>query len=326
MVASPVGYRSIVGKRLGLLGNGMISVDGKPFKGAVPTLGQDIFIDSVTGADTSDGLTPDRALATLDAGFSSTHVTANKGYQIFCLPNHAETVTGVGGITADIAGISVIGLGHGGQQPRFLMDGAATVTAVVSAADCSFENLRFAAGHADIVRLFNVSAAGFRAHGLTIEENVAGENFLIDFDLTGASANDCDDVVITDNRSLGLDASRTEFIAVVEDVDGMHVQGNIVIQSGSTDGALIKVATGKDLTNVAVLWNFLQHAMTANDLLIDNDTTANTGIVAHNRCRHADVTGAHALIDLDGVGLFDNLSVSTDILSGVLVPAADVNL
>ena len=62
------------------------------------------------------------------------------------------------------------------------------------------------------------------------------------------------------------------------------------------------------------------------DLLIDNDTTVNTGIVAHNRCRHVDVTGAHSLIDCDGVGLFDNLSVSTDILSGVIVPAADVNL
>lgn len=318
-------YVSIHGDRLGLLGNGMLRVDGKPFKGAVPTLGQDIFVDSVTGKDTSDGATPDRAMATLNAALASNRVTADKGYQIFCLPNHAETVTGVGGITAAVAGVSVIGLGHGGQQPRFLMDGAATVTAVVSAADISFENLRFAAGHADIVRLFNVTAAGFRAHNLTIEENVDDENFLIDFDLTGSSANDCDDAIITDCRSFGLDASRTEFIATVEDIDGMQVEGNIVVQSGSTDGALIKCAAGKDLTNVAVLWNFLQHAMTANDLFIDNDTTANTGIVAHNRCKHADVTTTQLLIDCDGVGLFDNLSTSLVTASGFVLPAIDTD-
>ena len=69
----------------------------------------------------------------------------------------------------------------------------------------------------------------------------------------------------------------------------------------------------------------MQHAMTAGDLLIDNDTTANTGIIAHNRCRHADVTTSHSLIDCDGVGLFDNLSTSVDTASGFVLPAIDVD-
>ena len=67
-------------------------------------------------------------LATLDAAFAL--CTADKGYRIIILPNHSETVTGVGGITADVAGVSVIGLGIGAQRPRFLMDGAATVTQI----------------------------------------------------------------------------------------------------------------------------------------------------------------------------------------------------
>lgn len=290
--------------------------------------GKVFWVDSNTGSDGNKG-TFDRPWATLDSAFdtrSTGGVTANRGDLVLIKPNHAETITGVGGITADVAGVSIIGLGVGEQRPRFLMDAAATVTFVVSAADFYIENCIFAAGHADIVRCFNVTGAGFWAHNVEFVENIVAENFLIPFDFTGATANDNDGARVTACRSIGLDASATEFIATVEDIDGMVVRDNFVVQSGSTDGALIKCATGKDLTNLDVRDNFLQHAMTANDLLIDNDTTANTGIVAHNRCRHVDVTGTHSLIDCDGVGLFDNLSVSTNILSGVIVPAADVNL
>ena len=68
------------------------------------------------------------------------------------------------------------------------------------------------------------------------------------------------------------------------------------------------------------------HKMTTLELFLDIDT-ASTGIVAHNRVRHADVTTTHDLgINGIGLGLFDNLSVSTDALSGVLLPAADVDL
>lgn len=317
-------YVSIHGDRLGLVGNGLLRVDGKDFKGDIPTLGKDIFVDSVTGADTSDGLTPGRAVATLDVAIGL--CAADKGYRVIILPNHAETVTGVGGITGDVAGIQIIGLGIGNQRPRFLMDGAATVTFVVSAADVYIENCVFAAGHADIVRCFNVTGAFFHARQLEFVENAVAENFLIPIDATGATDNDCDGLKVASCRSLGLDASATEFIAIVADIDGLQVLDNVVIQSGSTDGALVKSATAKTLTNLSIIGNYLQHAMTANDLLVDNGQADNTGIVAHNRCRHADVTGAHSLVDCDGVGLFDNLSVSTNVLSGVIVPAADVDL
>ena len=56
------------------------------------------------------------------------------------------------------------------------------------------------------------------------------------------------------------------------------------------------------------------------------DTNNNNGIIAHNRIGHADVTGAHDL-GIEGLGcrLFDNLSVSTDDLSGFVLPALDVD-
>ncbi|KKL54861.1 hypothetical protein LCGC14_2261160, partial [marine sediment metagenome] len=174
MGATPAGYVSIHGKRLGLLGNGMLSVDGKAFKGAIPTLGRDIFVDTVTGADTSDGLTPDRALATLDAAFAE--CTANKGYRIIVLPNHAETVTAAGGIAHDVAGVSVIGLGNYNQRPRILMD-AGTATYDISAADAYIENVVFASGHLLSAFCFDVTAVGAHIHNVQFDDNTTAENW-----------------------------------------------------------------------------------------------------------------------------------------------------
>lgn len=283
--------------------------------------GTALLVGQRGGSDGNKG-TFDAPFATLD--FAIGQCTADRGDIIMVKDNHSETITGVGGITADVAGITIIGLGRGAQRPRFLMDGANTVTFVVSAADVTVSNCVFAAGHADIVRCFNITAAGFTPHLLEFVENVATENFLIEFDFTSTTDNNSDGFSIVGCRSLGLDASATEFIALVADTDGSVIVDNFVVKSGSTDGALLKVAAGKSVQNIDIRWNFLQHAMTTGDLLVDNDQADNTGIIAHNRCRHVDVAGA-VLIDCDGVGLFDNLSASEDGLSGMVLPVIDTD-
>ena len=57
-------YQSIHGSRFGITAAGLLRVDGNDLIGEIPTLGKDFFVDSVTGADTSDGRSTDRALAT----------------------------------------------------------------------------------------------------------------------------------------------------------------------------------------------------------------------------------------------------------------------
>lgn len=297
----------------------------------VPLLypGRQFFLNSAAtnASDGNLGDSPERPLATLEGAFNHGDLTANNGDVIYVMPNHAETITGVGGIAGDVAGVTVIGLGRAAQRPRFLMDGAATVTFTITAADVALQNLLFAAGNADIVRCFNITAAGFYAEALEFVENVATENFLIPFDFSSATDGNADGANIIACRSLGVDASATEFIATAADIDGFVVRENFVVQSGGTDCALIKCTAGSGLFNLDCRDNFLQHAMTANELLINNDQTDNTGIIAHNRVRHADVTTTHDLgIDALGCALFDNLSVSTDALSGFVLPAIDVDL
>lgn len=298
-----------------------IYVGGRPIGSPYWGRGKVVYVDSAVNG--SDGSSPDTALGTLDAAFAK--CTANRGDTIIVLPNHAETVTGVGGITADVAGVSVIGVGRGKQRPRILMDGAATVDVAVSAADVTFENIEFAAGHADIVRCFNITASGCGLYGIVFSDNTTAENWLTPIKATSTTDNNADGLQVVGCEWRSIDAACLEFIEYNADLANLVVSNNYVVHQG-TASPLVLGATGKDIPYHDIKWNFLSHKMTANKLLINVDTSANPGIIAHNRVRHADVTTTHDLgIDGLGSGLFDNLSTSTDSVSGVVLPAIDVN-
>jgi hypothetical protein len=315
---------SIHGRRLMLAPNGLM-MDGRLIGGSTPTglgRGKTWYVDSAI--DGTDGSTPETALGTLDEAFAK--CTANQGDVIVVMPNHAETVTGAGGIAHDVAGVSVIGLGVGNQRPRFLMDAGTSVTYAISAADAYVENLVFAAGHADIVACFDVTAVGATLRRLEFVNNVVDENFKSAITCSGAD-NTADMLTVEDCFFYTVDAATLGFILTTGDVNQMVVQRNIVISEGTGLATLITCATGKDLKGVRVLWNFLSSKATSGNLFISNDTASpnNSGIIAHNRCRHADVTTSHTMGAVGGCGFFDNLSASTDAVSGFVLPAIDVD-
>lgn len=293
-----------------------VSVRGLPL---LNTYGGNVYwVNSATGSDGNKG-TRERPFATLD--YAIGRCTANNGDIIMVAPNHAETITGAGGITADVAGITIIGLGHGNQRPRFLMDGATTVTFAISAADVSVENCVFAAGHADIVTCFAITAAFARLDRIEFVNNVADENFLTEIKVTSTTDNAGDGLIVTNCRAMTIDANAVEFLEINGDLDGMVFNGNFISKDAAQCQGIV-CATGKDLTNCQVMWNLLITGETDSDLLIDNDTTANSGIVAHNRIGHHDTAG-EVLVDCDGVRQFDNLGTATDTASGFILPAID---
>lgn len=317
-------YVSIHGNRLGLAGNGILRVDGKDFKsGMVPNLGKDIFVDSATGADTSDGLTPDRALATLDAAFAK--CTANKGYVIYLLPNHAETVTAAGGIAHDVAGVSVYGLGNYNQRPRILMD-AGTASYDVSAADAVIENIVFASGHLLSAFCFDITAVGCHINNVQFDDNTTAENWGTPVKATGA-ANTADGLKVTNCRWTPLVATvnALEFIEITDNIDDLVVADNWISHEG-TASPLILQAGSKVMHNAFIVDNFLSHKMTSGDLLIDNGGATNSGLIARNFCGNADVTTAQEGGAATGMRFFENLYTSTAVASGALVPVADTPL
>ena len=106
------------------------------------------------------------------------------------------------------------------------------------------------------------------------------------------------------------------------DLDGLIFNNNYIQLGTANNESVIQVATGKDLTSCQIIGNYIYRLNTAGDLLVDSDTSDNTGIIAHNRIGHAD-TASEVLIDADGVRQFDNLGVATDTASGYVLPAID---
>ena len=126
--------------------------------GLPATTGSIFYVDSVTGSNTTnDGLSSQFPLATVDAAINK--CTANKGDVVIVMPKHAESFTAADGFDADVAGITIVGLGWGDFRPTFTFaDTDATVA--VGAASVRLSNLRFVGGISAVVVGVNVEAAG----------------------------------------------------------------------------------------------------------------------------------------------------------------------
>lgn len=66
---------------------------------------------------------------------------ADRGDIIMCKAKHAETISAAGGITLNVAGIAVIGLGHGQERPTLTFDTATTASLLISAAGVTVQNI-----------------------------------------------------------------------------------------------------------------------------------------------------------------------------------------
>lgn len=136
------------------------------------TTGSIWFVDD-SGTDGSGyGRNPSAPLATID--YAVGLCTSGAGDIIYVMPGHAETLTTA--ITVDVAGVSIIGLGHGHSRPTITGNG--TIDAMtVTAADVRIENLIFAAPSTD-AQTADINIAGARCsiintihHGSTTAKN-----------------------------------------------------------------------------------------------------------------------------------------------------------
>lgn len=295
------------------------SLDGEP----VATEGGNYYVSSVTGSSNASGTSPQSAVATIAQALAL--VTANQGDNIYLLPDHAETITGIGGLEFDIAGVSVIGLGNYNQRARILMDGADTVTALISAADVLLQNIVFAAGHADVATCIDVTATGAKLIGLEFVDNIATENFVTPIKATGTD-NTADSLTIIACKNLTSDAAAEEFLEVTGDIAFLTVTQNMHFATGGTASPLVLQAGAKNTTFADIGYNKVQHAMTAGDLLIDNGGATNTGLIYNNYVGNLDVTTAQEGGAATGIQFFENLYTSTSVASGALVPVADTPL
>lgn len=139
----------------------MLNISGLklPFIAGFPVTGNVYFVDSGSGRtnDENSGLHPTKSpLATLNGAFDK--VTADNGDFIVLMPGHAETVTASG--TLDVAGVTVLGVGNGDNQPVITVN-AAVYGLNITADDIKVHNVRMLAGSSVTVasRLVRVAAS-----------------------------------------------------------------------------------------------------------------------------------------------------------------------
>lgn len=139
-----------------------VSIKGVPVE--IPHPGKVFFVNGstvladggVTGSDGNKG-TYQQPFATID--FAVSKCTANRGDVIYVMPGHVETIDAASALDLDVAGIRLIGLGHGTKQARLDFTAAAG-TVAVGADDVIIENMNF---HANVDSV---------ALGLVIEDGV----------------------------------------------------------------------------------------------------------------------------------------------------------
>lgn len=292
--------------------------------GGLPLANNYFFVSSTaSNANNGNPGTFDEPLATLDYAIGL--CTANKGDTIVVMPNHAETITGAGGITADIAGINIIGQGVGAARPTFLMDGGTTVTFVVSAANVSVTNMFFKAGHSGVVTCFDITAGGCNLINLEFGNNTTNENFVTPIKSTSTTDNNGDGLTVIGCRWYTIDTDDREMIEINANLDRLVVQNNVMITASATTAPLVLSAGTKVLTNVDIGWNRMKNSMTSGVLLISNGATTNTGFVYNNYVANLDTTGPQDLgaSAFANAYWFNNQSTSVVTLSGGINPVAD---
>lgn len=130
-----------------LVGAGQLFTSGKVF-----------YVNSSTGSNGAEGTSPDVPFRTID--YAIGRCQANHGDIIVVLPGHAETISAAGGITLDVAGISIFGLGSGDARPTLTMS-ATTSSVLVTGASCAMKGFIITNSIDGVTNPLHIQAAGF---------------------------------------------------------------------------------------------------------------------------------------------------------------------
>lgn len=304
-------------------------VNGVTIRGVPITMtnpGEVFWVNSTTvlakngvGGSNGNPGTYQKPFATID--YAIGRCTASRGDIIIVMPGHTETISAAAGIACDRAGVAIVGLGRGSLRPTITLNTAVTASATISAANVMLHNLIFSANFADITQIIDVTATDAHIDKCEFVATAVDMNWVDVISATGA-ANTADGLTITGCKAFGLDDANNSFLQITDDIARIWIRDNTAVHDNANALAFIKQATGKDIVNGMIKDNSYSSLLTAVDVLVDNDTTANSGFAIGNFASHADTAG-EVLVDADGLGLFDNKGTGVITASGYILPAID---
>jgi len=294
-------------------------------KGTLPAASGDvIFVDSVTGNVNGDGSSL-RPFSTIEAAMNKSGLSS--GDVIVATPGHAEAISAAGGITCDVAGITVIGMGTGSSRPTVTLDTATTATIAVSTANVKFKNITFAANFADIVSLFTLTTANnFTLEDCYFKATAVDKNFTYIVD-TNATTSDASGLTIVGCKWIEPDLSTLSMVKMDGDNSDVVISNNFLqLGVGNNKAALMAIITAKSVFNIQCSGNrvFRLNTDTATGaILISTDQSDNSGTISNNFAQHADIAGELLVTASSGFGLFNNYASGVAGASGYILPAVD---
>jgi hypothetical protein len=287
--------------------------------GGVPfTTGKYVFVSSLTGAAGGNGKTPGTACATIAQGLLKCN--ANKGDVIILMPGHAATIASAGGLTINVAGVTIVGVGTGSLRPVFTFS-ATDSTIAISAANVTLSNVITTVSIDEVVSMFNVTGANctldrvdFQPYGALGATGQAIQWLLTSaaasyltvqncrhYQYTAATANqvwmDLNGLTaprVLDNTAylLAKAATATHWIGTTAACNQVEIANNRVLLLGATTTGVITMATGT------------------------------TGLIYNNYLGSGTAVGATTAIVADAAFVFENYWIDDAAASGILTPAA----
>lgn len=291
--------------------------------GIPPTTGKYLFVDSNTGSNSNPGTDPEQPLDTID--YAIGRCTASKGDVIIVMPGHTESIAAAGGIAADVAGISIIGLGQGSLRPTITLGTATAASFTVSAANVTIDNLLFTSALDNVATVFTVSANDCTIKNCEFRDATDALHFLSCI-LTGTVDNGADGLAVVNCKRWALAAGALAFVSILGNCNRLLLKDNWVQSAGTGDVGHFVIMAAKVCLDALIIGNICNVLGAANasvGVFMTGDSTTSTGVLAYNLCSSLD-TGSElfATATLDFFA-FENYYCGTIATSGKLWPAVD---
>lgn len=150
-----------------------------------PTLGSVWFVSSTNANgrdDPGNGSRPETPFATLDYAVGR----ATAGDVIIVAPGHTETVSASGGLSLDVAGLTIIGLGSGSLRPTINVGTLTSAKILWSAANITLRNFLIVTTLDAVVTALVISGADAKLFDIETRDTSATQ--CVDFITTTAAA------------------------------------------------------------------------------------------------------------------------------------------
>ena len=242
------------------------------------------------GSDSgSSNGTRTKPFATID--YAVGRCTANQGDVIMVMPGYVQTVTATGGITFDVAGVRVVGLGNANDRPTITYNTDASADISITADDVVLENFIHVSTLADVTGPIRVTGAGANFINHSFRDSGSG-HFDGIFDIAGADR-DCDYLTIKHCSYISTDTQAFNFIEIANDVHYLVIEDCAHWSLATATVEFMSIAAGASIFGALIQRVYTHNLDTGSSisLIVATDQTDNTGIVADCFCNTRDTLG-----------------------------------